>query len=169
MTEERPFAAARTFNFVSGPLRATVLPFGDPLLARHRLDIEEATAWGLMPGVPLRALRVALPVLRGALRTPAARMVRATSDRLGDPQPDGSAAARFTIRVEATSRDGRSGFVELHGRDPYAFTARALALRARSLTDGTPVEPGARTPAEGLDARAVIAQLGLTLDEGPSE
>jgi short subunit dehydrogenase-like uncharacterized protein len=79
MTEERPFAAARTFDFVSGPVRATVLPFGDPLLARHRLDIEEATAWGLMPGVPLGALRVALPVLRGALRTPAARMVRATS------------------------------------------------------------------------------------------
>ncbi|MEJ7901082.1 MAG: DHA2 family efflux MFS transporter permease subunit, partial [Thermomicrobiales bacterium] len=155
-----PFLLIQVQGYGSTAAGAALLPFGDPLLAHHRLDVERATAWGVLPTLPHYALRVALPVLRVALGTPAGRLARAASDRLAaDPHDQQLGAARFTIRVEATSRDGHSGSVELCGHDPYGLTARALALRAHGLAHDAALISGARTPAEGLDARAVLARL----------
>ncbi|CAA9533164.1 MAG: hypothetical protein AVDCRST_MAG79-1104 [uncultured Thermoleophilia bacterium] len=168
LAEQRPFSAVRSFAFEAGRRRATLLPFGDPLLAHHRLDVDRAVAWGVVSTVGRHAARAALPLLRTVLRTPAGRIASAASDRIGaDPHTRDRGAARFTIRVEATSRDGRSGSVELSGHDPYGLTARALALRARGLAHDAAVVPGARSPADGLDARAVLAGLGVRLHERP--
>jgi short subunit dehydrogenase-like uncharacterized protein len=156
LTTTRPFRSRRGDALLS--------PQGDPLCAARRLGVTRAEAWTQLPRGRRISLRLVAPLLAPALRGPLGTLAeRLLAGAGGAPSAAALAEARWTVRVDALGRSGARGSVAVHGTDPYSFTARALALRVAELAGGAVVEPGARTPAEGLDPELTLARLGAAL------
>lgn len=162
----RPFDRQRRLELDGRRRRALRAPLSDPLIAAQRFPVEHAASWVVLAAPAAALLRAASPVVAPTLRLP---LLRPALERvlaaLGHVDEGRLAQAAFRVRVEAMGRGGRQMALELSGRDPYRLTAEALALRAVRLASGLAPRPGARTPAEGLDAAETLAALEVVVRE----
>jgi short subunit dehydrogenase-like uncharacterized protein len=159
----RPGGRSRRVSFSDGARDALMVPLGDPLCAQRRFGVEDATSWVVAGRGLGRAIRLGSPLLRvSGVRLAAERVI--AGNRGGGPTLEQRLRSRFAIRVEGLGRLRGHGVVELRGVDSYGVTARALALRVRSLLGGIR-RPGVLTPAEERDAPRTQHELRIDIRE----
>jgi short subunit dehydrogenase-like uncharacterized protein len=148
-----------------GRLAAGSFPGGEPLMLPRHLQVGTVVSYFAVPGIfsPAHQAARLLPV---AARIPGLQPLLQWAATQGPVGPSGDdRATRVACVVEATALDGRRRAVRLEGRDPYGFTARALADLATRMRDNRVNVVGARSPAEVVEAREFLAGVEMTVVE----
>jgi short subunit dehydrogenase-like uncharacterized protein len=130
-----------------GPRSTISFPFAEGHLGPLHLDMNSFRLFMTTGRARRNGLRVALPLMRGARKTPLGKLLDRMVDRAPEG-PDDSARARqkWTILAEARSASGWRN-VALMGADPYGLTGELLAAAALEMS------------ADGYDRKGVVSPV----------
>jgi short subunit dehydrogenase-like uncharacterized protein len=145
-----------------GAIDALSFPGGEAVMAPRHVEVRSVRSF-IGTRSPPRGVAL-IPVLRRLVRVgPARRLLQRVFAGRGPHGPSQeSRARRFLCQIEAWPVDGAPRTVRLEARDPYGFTAAALAELALRMADGRVARTGALSPAQAVDPRDFLAALGVS-------
>lgn len=151
-----------------GPKQARSFPLALARLAPLHLDVQTFRTYVTSGGIEGALMKVSLPVLRAALKSPLSSVID-TVIRRGPDGPDDAARAdgRWTILAEARAADGRWRNVSVMGTDVYGLTAATLARSAVEMASPGYDRSGVLSPvgAIGLEAlRDELEKNGVSIE-----
>jgi len=147
-----------------GAVEVMSIPGGEAITVPRHVAVRDVRTF-IGSGRPLRGVAI-MPLLGLLVRLrPVRRFVQRAFGARGPAGPVGaSREKRFLCRVEGRSPDGRHGTVLLQGRDPYGFTAAALATLALRMASGGLTATGTLAPAQAVAPRSFLETLGVTIE-----
>jgi len=158
-------AAARGWFAFPEPIgrkRVAGYPGGEELTVPRHVRTRKVTCRittdSIAPPAAGPLLPLAVPLLRGVLRSPLAGPLDRAIGRLPEgPSAQQRAEVRWAVAAVARGEDGRSASALVTGPDVYGVTARAIAEGAQRLTQTA--ARGVVAPAEAFDAQAFLDAL----------
>lgn len=166
------------FEFPSpiGRQRMIRYPAGEPITVPRHVETRQVTmllsASTIAPKHVAPLLRLTMPPLALAMRTPLRSVAAKLVDRLPEGPDDATRNAnRFTIVCDARSVDGRTKRGVISGIDVYGLTAASTAEAAIRMSAADFKLTGALAPSEAFDARSFLgsmAEAGITYEVDPA-
>lgn len=156
----------RMIDFGRGPRRATLLSWGDIIMAYHSTGIPNIEDYLVVPS-EARSLLILMTVLRPLLKANAVRnlLKRALKRRLPAPTPEERAKTTVTVWGEVEDDEGRRATSRLYGPEPGVTWTALTALAAVQKVLAGQVRPGFETPSLAFGPDFVLEEHGVTRED----